>query len=179
MSNPLMEKMLDLPEFEVTDFKQNDNDMGIYVETVNRPDYCPICGLAYPDLVIYKSRQQIVRDLNIHNQRVSLFIKRHYYRCKECSGCFAEPLQCIDGKNRMTIRLRNYIAEKAKTTPFSTLENDLMISHTTIRKIFLEEVASLPSLSELQTPRVLGIDEICLMTNFCFCEVSCFCEVFR
>lgn len=27
MSNPLMEKMLDLPEFEVTDFKQNDNDI--------------------------------------------------------------------------------------------------------------------------------------------------------
>ena len=24
MSNPLMEKMLDLPEFEVTDFKQKD-----------------------------------------------------------------------------------------------------------------------------------------------------------
>ena len=33
MSNPLMEKMLDLPEFEVTDFKQNDNDMGFYFET--------------------------------------------------------------------------------------------------------------------------------------------------
>lgn len=33
MSNPLMEKMLDLPEFEVTDFKQNDNDMGFYVQT--------------------------------------------------------------------------------------------------------------------------------------------------
>ncbi len=35
MSNPLMEKMLDLPEFEVTDFKQNDNDMGFYVQTKN------------------------------------------------------------------------------------------------------------------------------------------------
>lgn len=32
MSNPLMGKMLDLPEFEVTDFKQNDNDMGFYVQ---------------------------------------------------------------------------------------------------------------------------------------------------
>lgn len=33
MSDTLMEKMLGLPEFEVTDFKQNDNDMGFYVET--------------------------------------------------------------------------------------------------------------------------------------------------
>ena len=29
MSNPLMEKMLDLPEFEVTDFKQNDIERGL------------------------------------------------------------------------------------------------------------------------------------------------------
>lgn len=33
MSNPLMEKKLDLPEFDVADFKQNDSDMGFYVET--------------------------------------------------------------------------------------------------------------------------------------------------
>lgn len=37
MGNPLMEKMLGLPEFEITDFKQNDNDMGFYVETKHRP----------------------------------------------------------------------------------------------------------------------------------------------
>lgn len=44
MSNPLMEKMLDLPEFEVTDFKQNDNDMGFYVETKKCLTFCPVCG---------------------------------------------------------------------------------------------------------------------------------------
>ncbi len=165
MGDMLVDKLLKLPEFEVTDIHQNDYDMGIYVETKDRPNYCPVCGSLHPDLVIYKSRQQIIRDLNIHNQRVSLFVKKRYYRCKECSGCFAEPLYCVDGKNRMTVRLRNHIAEKAKITPFSTLENDLKISHTTIRKIFLEEVESLPSLGELETPRILGIDEICLMAN--------------
>lgn len=56
MSNPLMEKMLDLPEFEVADFKQNDNDMGFYVQTKNRPTVCPVCGCYMPNLVIYKSR---------------------------------------------------------------------------------------------------------------------------
>ena len=45
MSNPLMEKMLDLPEFEVTDFKQNDNDMGFYVETKKRPTFCHFTDL--------------------------------------------------------------------------------------------------------------------------------------
>ena len=64
MSNPLMEKMLDLPEFEVTDFKQNDNDMGFYVQTKNRPTVCPVCGCYIPNLVIYKSRKQTVRDIS-------------------------------------------------------------------------------------------------------------------
>mgnify|MGYP000869622191 CR=1 FL=1 len=165
MSNVLIEKLLKLPEFEVTDLKQNEYDMGIYVQTRNRPNYCPVCGSTDPPLVIYKSRQQIVRDLSIHGQRVGLFINRRYYQCQECSGRFSEPLDCIDGKNRMTVRLRDYIAQQAKFSPFSTIENDLKISHTTIRKIFLEEVEKLPSLKNMCTPRILGIDEICLVND--------------
>ena len=46
--NTLMEKMLSLPEFRVTDFKQNDNDMGFYGETKERPTVCPVCGCYKP-----------------------------------------------------------------------------------------------------------------------------------
>lgn len=48
MNNSLMEKLLDLPEFKTTDFKQNDNDMGFYVEMKERPDVCPACGCYMP-----------------------------------------------------------------------------------------------------------------------------------
>lgn len=64
MGNPLMEKMLGLSEFEITDFKQNDNDMGFYVETKLRPDVCPACGCYKPELIIYKSRKQTVIRYN-------------------------------------------------------------------------------------------------------------------
>ena len=74
MSNPLMEKMLDLPEFEVTDFKQNDNDMGFYVETKKRPTFCPVCGCYMPNLIIYKSRKQTVRDISVLGKRTALII---------------------------------------------------------------------------------------------------------
>lgn len=60
MANPLMEKMLGLPEFEVMDFKQNDNDMGCYVQKRNRPDVCLTCGCYKPNLIIYKTRKQTV-----------------------------------------------------------------------------------------------------------------------
>ena len=37
-----MEKMLSLPEFEITNFKQSDNDMDFYLETKERPTVCPV-----------------------------------------------------------------------------------------------------------------------------------------
>lgn len=95
MSNPLMEKMLDLPEFEVTDFKQNDNDMGFYVQTKKRPTVCPVCGCYMPNLVIYKSQKQTVRDKSVLGKRTALIINRHYYECRECGGRFAEPLESV------------------------------------------------------------------------------------
>ena len=59
MSNPLMEKMLGLPEFEVTDFKQNEYDMGFYVQTKERPDTCPACGCCQPDLeAVFTNRER-------------------------------------------------------------------------------------------------------------------------
>jgi len=54
MGNELMEKLLKLPEFKVTDFKQNEYDMGFYVQKKERPKVCPACGCYNPNLVIYK-----------------------------------------------------------------------------------------------------------------------------
>lgn len=45
------------------------------------------------------------------------------------------------------------------------MEQEYQISDTTIRKAFLERVHALPKPSELETPRLLGIDEICLMKD--------------
>lgn len=44
MSDTFMEKILGFPKFEVTDFKQNVNDIAFYVETKERPTVCLICG---------------------------------------------------------------------------------------------------------------------------------------
>ena len=116
MSNPLMEKMLDLPEFEVTDFKQNDNDMGFYVETKKRPTFCPVCGCYMPNLVIYKSRKQTVRDISVLGKRTALIINRHYYECRECGGRFAEPLESVGDNERITKRLRTTLSASCSRT---------------------------------------------------------------
>lgn len=157
MSNPLMEKMLGLPEFEVTDFKQNEYDMGFYVQTKERPDTCPACGCYQPDLVVAKTRTQTIRDLNNQGRRVALMLKRRYYRCGECGHIFAEPLKSIDGKGRITNRLRKEIGQKAISTPFVDIENEYNISDATIRNAFLETVKSIPTVSAQETPSGLGL----------------------
>lgn len=45
MDNALLEKMLDLPEFRVTDLKHNENDIRIYVEMKEKPSVCRECGV--------------------------------------------------------------------------------------------------------------------------------------
>ncbi|MEG2857740.1 MAG: ISL3 family transposase, partial [Clostridia bacterium] len=165
MGNVLMEKLLNIPEFEVTDFKQNEYDMGFYVQAKERPKACPVCGIYRPEVKIHKTRKQTVRDLNVQGKRVALIINRKYYYCNECGAYFSEPLQCVVDRDRMTLRLRLHIAEKAAYTPFVDIQNEYQVSDTTVRKAFLERVAKLPTPTMLETPSILGIDEICLKKN--------------
>lgn len=78
MKDTLMEKMLGLPEFEVTNFNQNDNNMDFYVETKERPTVCPVCNCYEPNLVIYKSRKQTVRDINALGSAALLHSARYH-----------------------------------------------------------------------------------------------------
>lgn len=165
MTDLFIEQLLGLPEFEITDFQQADNEMFFFLVVKDVPRVCIQCGVIAPKLIIQKTRTQKIRDLNILYKCVTLIIKRRYFRCTECGSMFAEPLQCVEGQGRLTKRLRAHIALKARYISFVDLEAEYRISDTTIRKAFLEDVSKLPAFSELNTPSVLGIDEICLMKD--------------
>lgn len=161
-ADPQLEDMLGLPEFEVLDFQQDNRSMWFHVQVKDRPEVCRQCGMYKPNMIVQKTRAQEIRDLNILGKYVTLVVRRRYFRCLECSGMFAEPLDCIEGVSRLTTRLRQHIGFRARYMPFVDIETECRISDTTIRKIFLEEVRTLPSVADLDTPSILGIDEICL-----------------
>lgn len=158
--NSLLEKMLDLPEFRITDLDHNEHDICIYVEKKEKPSVCPICGVIEPRLRVQQHRQQSIRDISMQHKRVGLMVDRIKYKCMECGSTFHEPLDSVPDGGRMTTRLRNLIAERSKHMNFIDLERELDISNVTIRKIFLEEIAKLPQHSNIETPTILGIDEI-------------------
>lgn len=159
-TNLLLEEMLDLPEFDILDFTQTNKEMYFYLAVKETPEVCPKCGVYLPKLIIQKTRKQEIRDLNILGKCVTLVVHRRQFRCTECSSMFSEPLDCIEGQSRLTSRLRQHIAFKARYTPFVDIEEEYRISDTTIRKAFLTDVGELPAFSERDTPSVLGIDEI-------------------
>lgn len=159
-ANPLLDKMLDLPEFEITDLKHNEHDISIYVHAKEKPSVCQSCGVVSPRLRVQQHRNQVVRDISMQHKRVGLFIDRVRYKCMDCGSTFIEPLQSVPERARMTARFRSLIAAQAKTSNFIDLERELDISNVTIRQIFLEEMEKLPKPSEIIAPHILGIDEI-------------------
>ena len=126
---------------------------------------CFACGFYKPKLTIHKTRNQAVRDVNAFGKRVALIIQRRYFTCHECGAHFAEQLDSVGAGARITKRLRTHIAQKARHSRFTIIEDEYRVSDTTIREAFLEDVRSLPPAYAMDTPSVLGIDEIHLKSN--------------
>lgn len=158
--NTLLEKLLDLPEFIITDLQHNEYDIRIYIEKREKPRLCPHCGSYEPHLRVHSNRIQEVRDKNILDKRVGLMFKRRRYKCMECKELFTEQCDSIPEKGRMTYRLIDYIATQAERRSFKSIEEELDISDSTVKNIFREHIKDLPNYQELETPRILAIDEL-------------------
>lgn len=158
--NTLLEKMLKLPEFIITDLKDNEYDIRIYVEKKNKPNVCPICGVFEPKLRVHSNRVQEVRDKNVLDKRLGLMYKRKRYKCMECGEVFTEHCDSVPEKGRMTTRLIDYIAVQAEKRSFKSIEQELDISDSTVKNIFREHIKDLPDYQKLKTPMVLAIDEL-------------------
>ena len=158
--NALLEKMLKLPEFIITDLMDNEYDIRIYVEKKDKPNVCPICGILEPKLRVHSNRVQEVRDMNILNKRLGLMYKRKRYKCMECNEVFTEHCDSIPVKGRMTQRLIDYVAVQAEKRSFKSIEDELDISDSTVKNVFREHIKDLPNYQQLETPRILAIDEL-------------------
>lgn len=161
----LIHKYFKLQEFKITDIKDNEHDMRIYIEKKDKPKVCPHCGVYNPAVRVHGSRMQEVRDKNYGDIRVGLMLKRYRYKCMECGQTFLELCDSIPPKGRMTTRLREYIAEQSKRRSFIELERELDISNVTIREIFIEQMESLQTGQEIETPAFIGVDEIHVERN--------------
>lgn len=129
--------ILNLPGFKVLKTEENQYDYRISAELTEKPTFCPYCE-SKPNLYLHGSREQLVRDTNIHGKRVGILYLRKRYKCRECGSTFFEPTSVIDKKARFTTRLFEYIQQQALSRPFLQISEEIGISHTIVRKIFNE-----------------------------------------
>ena len=61
---------------------------GFLAEYINsKPSYCPKCG-SIPNFYKHGKKKQLFFDLSMHAKRVSIYVKRQRYKCRECNEMF-------------------------------------------------------------------------------------------
>ncbi len=164
--------LLGLSDIYILTKHEHGEDICLEVET--KEGQKPSCHSCAQDDQVYRhgTRQQLVMDLPMHNKRVGLKLTRRRWRCKACKTTFFQPLEWLDDTRRMTRRLVEFIQGEALLRPFTNVAQDVGVDEATIRNIFNEHAKSLESNFKVITPRILGIDEIhllsrprCVLTN--------------
>ncbi len=153
--------ILNLPSYRVLQVEGADGDYQIKAETISPPDRCVHCGSG--PLVGFGRREQWIRDLPIHGKRVGIAVNTRRFRCKSCGRTFYEPLPAVDDKRLMTTRLKTWLEKKSLRHPFSQLGEETGVGALTIRQVFDDYAQDLKDSLRLETPEVLGIDEVHLI----------------
>lgn len=164
------DNILHLPRYQVLGCKSTDDEMHFQVD-VPDPIACEECG-AQGEFVRFGKRDVPYRDLPIHGKRVTLWVVRRRYTCRACKTTFRPQLpEMVDGF-RMTLRLHEYVEKESFNHPYTFVAAQTGLDEKTVRDIFNARAEFLGRWHRLETPRILGIDELylnkryrCILTN--------------
>ena len=156
--------LLRLENLDVIDFKENDIDYVIKVQTKKCTDIiCPNMKCGSINFVKNGTKKnQFFWDIPISGKRVCLVIDRQKYKCKECGATWLEELYEIDNGRKMTYRLIDYIEEKSiyKNCTFVSLADEIGVTEPTVKNVFNDIVRKFERRFNPKTPVWLGINEI-------------------
>jgi len=143
------------------------NEDGYIVITIqpsgNHLVTCPECSGR-----LYKHGQRInhFADIPIQMQPVKIEVVRTRYRCSECKSIITPHLTFLDEKRRATNRLIQHIRKHCLERTFTQLAEDTGLVVNTIKNITLDFVEELERNVKLETPTIMGLDEIMLMGSY-------------
>lgn len=162
--------LLNLKTLKTVSLKELNSHFEIEVE--NDPGYvlCPHC--LNTQLHSHGKTWQGFFDIPMQGKPVVLRLNRIRYKCLECNKTHREPLEDVDGKRLMTSRLVQYIQKRAMRDTFSVISKDTGLDEKTIRHVFDDYAVTASQNMPIETPRILGIDELklvgdyrCILTN--------------
>lgn len=88
--------ILNLPKWDVIELEEGHDEYTITARYTVQPTVCPTCGVMFPRLHRYGTKQQPFRDLPIHGKKVRLLVQKKRWKCLECEHIFLEQLDDLD-----------------------------------------------------------------------------------
>jgi len=152
--------ILNLPEWEVTQIDEDEDDYVITARPSSSLSICPFCG--YDTLYKHGDLEQHIRDVPSHGKRVLIQVTRQRYRCKHCTKTSFETLPDIDEKRFCTKRLITFLQRRSMNDDrtFLSLAEETGLHEKTVRRIFHDYVLELERSTHFATPRIMGMDEL-------------------
>ena len=146
-------ELLGLKDVIVTDVKEKDSQIHVFVEPILQAQVCPACHHETKRTHAY--RMQLVKDLPLQGKHCILHLRKRRYRCTHCGSVFQEKLPFLQRYQRNTKRLISKIMyDYACEHSTVSIAKRNGISNGTAIRIFDHISYPRPKL-----PQVLSIDE--------------------
>lgn len=126
--------------------------------TAPSPVRCEKCGHA--PLYKHGKRRYTYADTPIHGKPVKVEIETRRYRCKACGTVVTLSSPSLDDKRVATRRLVQYVQDRCFETTFTRIAKEVGLVLNTVKGITQDYAAYLEEWGELETPRLLGMDEL-------------------
>lgn len=134
-------------------------------QVTGRITSCPLCQA---DVLPHRFgiREHTFADLPMHGKHVRILARLRRYRCKQCHRTFLDLIPHMSEQHSATMRLVNHIERETlslSSRTFLGLGHEMGVAEDTVRHIFDTCVKRLEQARTIQTPTILGIDEIYLL----------------
>lgn len=159
-----MTSALNLNGIHVLKRVEEDHQTTFLVEVVNPKPDRQCCLFVSP--VKNGTKSEHFRDLPMHTKFVDVLVRRQRFKCTRCNVVSYARVPLLDTSHRMTKRLAEYLFEASFKRTFAELGREVGISENTVKNVFHAKVQGRLSARQLETPRVLGIDEKHLMGGY-------------
>ena len=157
-----MKNALCLKSWIVTDIHESEMTRDITARYDVHPDSCAKCGVVGR---LYRHGTKYVRyiDAPSWGKQSVLVAAVQRYRCQECNATSMQPLPDVDGLRMMTKRCVEFIEKQGIPQTYATLARAIGVDEKTIRNICNLKFERQMAERVIQTPHILGIDELTLL----------------
>lgn len=147
---------LGLPEFLILKQQIQNDRIYLDVETKEPPKHCLYCG--FSNLKRHDQRMRKVRDLDLLDKTLYLFVHVKRWRCLDCTEVFSEPLSSVPTGKHQTHRFRKKVFEMCIGTTISYVSRELKVSYKTVERIYYDIAKD--QVKDRPCSGVIGIDEV-------------------